>query len=221
MNRIAAASLLLLGIAPAMALAQQRSSDGPQYRLAAWSLNTSRAADPQIVPESVVPAEQVSSMQYGSYASSMTNMSGSAYTASPPGGWSVWPGVPVCCDPWLGYCQEHRCYPCWRGQARYLHYEPRGGCSSCGCDSGVIISWGGKKQHCATCPGNVPQGNFTSYSESPQVHPLVPSSETPSYDSPGTFQDSPSVQQAPILRQPEPPRNALPQRSARRVLTSN
>ncbi|MBI2827173.1 MAG: hypothetical protein HYX69_21080 [Planctomycetia bacterium] len=43
----------------------------------------------------------------------------------------VWPGVPPCCDTWLGYCHEPRCYGCWKGQGYYTHYDTHH-CDKCG-----------------------------------------------------------------------------------------
>ncbi len=52
-------------------------------------------------------------------------------------GMSVWPGVPACCDPWLGYCGEPRCNHCSCGRGRYLYVR----CNRDTC-SPEIVSWG-------------------------------------------------------------------------------
>ncbi len=63
-----------------------------------------------------------------------------------PGGMSVWPGVPACCDPWLGYCGEPRCNHCSCRRGRYLYVR-------CNHDTCMpeLVTWGGKCSNCNQC----------------------------------------------------------------------
>ncbi|HVU87826.1 MAG TPA: hypothetical protein VHD36_10935 [Pirellulales bacterium] len=63
-----------------------------------------------------------------------------------PGGMSVWPGVPACCDPWLGYCGEPRCNHCSCRRGRYLYFR----CNHDTCTP-ELVTWGGKCSKCNEC----------------------------------------------------------------------
>jgi hypothetical protein len=94
-----------------------------------------------------------------------------------PGGMSVWPGVPACCDPWLGFCGEPRCNHCSCGRGRYLYMR----CNKETC-SPELVTWGGKCSkcnqcsncgtcaNCATC-ASCGEGASTSYTTQPTSAP--------------------------------------------------
>jgi len=125
-----------------------------------------------------------------------------------PGGMSVWPGVPACCDPWFGYCGEPRCNhcSCGKGQYQYIH------CRHGSCEP-ELVTWGKHKcekceagccSKCTTCPTYAP----ASYSPTPadevttETRPAqAPKSEAAPNNS--NLTDQPAAKRA-------PPRNKLP-----------
>jgi hypothetical protein len=140
-----------------------------------------------------------------------------------PGVFSVWPGVPACCDPWLGYCQEPRCYPCAKGQGRYLYYiHPRvKDGQACG---GYFMTWAHGKQpdgqcNCNSCGGQAGGQCQNCVTVTDANNPTPTPVPTP----------APAPQKAPLQpeadsfwrnpKEPPPPRNALPPSSARTIST--
>jgi hypothetical protein len=150
----------------------------------------------------------------------------SGYDGGPyaPHVFSVWPGVPACCDPWLGFCQEPRHYSCAKGQGRYIYYVPPcvshgqvcgghfitwahgkdvGGNCNCNCGGQPVAYAGGQ---CDSCVGsaNVAQS-------SPTLAPAPAQQSAPTAPQPDAFWQNPNEQR--------PPRNALPPPSARTIST--
>ena len=134
--------------------------------------------------------------------------------------WSRWPGVPACCDPWLGYCQEPRCYPCARGQGRYIYYEPpyvhKG--QACG---GRFITWAHGKQPGCDCGGPpvayAGGGSCDScVSVTDANHPTPTPVPAPAQrGAPPTAPQPDSIWNSPSDSQP--PRNALPPTTTRTI----
>ncbi len=96
-------------------------------------------------------------------------------------GMSVWPGVPACCDPWLGYCGEPRCNHCSCGRGRYLYVR----CNRDTC-SPEIVSWGkcrcegGDCSSCGTCAACSANPYSTSYAPTPaSMQPTIEPSTAP------------------------------------------
>ncbi|HEY4311163.1 MAG TPA: hypothetical protein VGN12_17065 [Pirellulales bacterium] len=125
-----------------------------------------------------------------------------------PGGMSVWPGVPACCDPWLGYCGEPRCNHCSCGRGRYLYYR----CNKDTCTP-ELVTWGGKcskcGQGCSTC-GTC--ANCASCSQGSYQEPTPAGSEVIS-DRAVETSPEPTPDSADVTREPpkkSPPRNKLP-----------
>lgn len=135
-----------------------------------------------------------------------------------PGVFSVWPGVPACCDPWLGYCQEPRCYPCAKGQGRYLYYiHPyvKDG-QVCG---GHFITWAhgaDANGQCATCGGRQSGQCDSCVSVTDANHPTPAPVPAPAPQTAPSPPDSDSFWRNP---NDPPPRNALPPSSARTIST--
>jgi|GEM_PF-4275594 len=129
---------------------------------------------------------------------------------------SVWPGVPACCDPWLGYCQEPRHYPCAKGQGRYIYYvSPHvKNKKQCG---GYFITWAHGSQADCNCgqPAAYAGGGCDScvsvtdaVRSSPTPVP-APTQGAPAMPSPDSMWDDRGNQQ--------PPRNAMPPATARTI----
>jgi len=135
-----------------------------------------------------------------------------------PGVFSVWPGVPACCDPWIGYCQEPRGYACAKGQGRYIYYvhpKVKDG-QQCG---GYFITWAHGEQaqgQCATCGGQGTGGCNSCVTVTDANNPTP----TPAPAPPQAPQRAPAQPEADSFwRNPNepPPRNALPPSSARTI----
>jgi hypothetical protein len=139
-----------------------------------------------------------------------------------PGVFSVWPGVPACCDPWIGYCQEPRGYACAKGQGRYIYYvhpKVKDG-QQCG---GYFMTWAHGEQpqgqcNCASCGGQGGGRCNSCVTVTDANNPTPTPVPTP----------APAPQKAPtppeadsFWRNPNepPPRNALPPSSARTIST--
>jgi hypothetical protein len=130
-----------------------------------------------------------------------------------PGGMSVWPGVPACCDPWLGYCGEPRCNHCSCGRGRYLYMR----CSKETCTP-ELVSWGGKCSKCNQC-GNCGtcatcgtcttcgEGANMSYTTQPTSAPQ-PVAEQPSKTKVQAVPEVESDDESTAKK--SPPRNKLP-----------
>jgi hypothetical protein len=141
---------------------------------------------------------------------------GGGYGPYAPGVFSVWPGIPACCDPWLGYCQEPRCYPCAKGQGRYIYYVHP--CVKHGQEcGGHFITWAHGKQatgqcNCPTCGGQSAGQCSSCVSVTDANHPTptpVPTpapQRSPTAPRPDALWNSPSEQA---------PRNELPPATAR------
>ena len=125
-----------------------------------------------------------------------------------PGGMSVWPGIPACCDPWFGYCGEPRCNhcSCGKGQYQYIH------CRHGSCEP-ELVTWGKHKcekceagccSKCSTCPSYAP----ASYSPTPadEITTEKKSAPSPKVDS---APNSTNLTEQPAAKR-APPRNKLP-----------
>jgi hypothetical protein len=126
-------------------------------------------------------------------------------------GMSVWPGVPACCDPWLGYCGEPRCNHCSCGRGRYLYVR----CNHDTCTP-EIVTWGKRKcegcggggcASCGTCAACSANGYSASYSPTPSsVQTTIKQSPSPAANA--APNDSKITKQPAAKR--TPPRNNLP-----------
>jgi len=130
-----------------------------------------------------------------------------------PNGMSVWPGVPACCDPWLGYCGEPRCFNacnCGKGTFQYYHCPP-GACSP------DLLTWqkGDWAENCCyrragMCYGANGCGNSTCGGTCRPAS-YVPTGTEADGGSPAV--DAPSVQPTPAEKA-MPPRNEIPKASS-------
>jgi hypothetical protein len=138
-----------------------------------------------------------------------------------PGGMSVWPGVPACCDPWFGYCGEPRCFytcNCHQGTYQVFHC-PKCNNGQCGpellkwqkgdwsanCWKPSAMCYGSK---CNTCTARCARCRSASYESSAVSAPCC-NSRPDGTDQEPRASDGPAVTPAPEI-QSQPPRNALP-----------
>jgi hypothetical protein len=143
-----------------------------------------------------------------------------------PGGMSVWPGVPACCDPWFGYCGEPRCFyecNCHQGTYQVFHCPK---CNNGQCGPELLRwqkgDWRVGRQPAAMCYGarcctsSMNCAKCQSARYAPQAMSTTGCDVSASgYDAPATT--SPAVNPVP-KSQPQSPRNMLPQlRSSRRT----
>ncbi len=205
LTQVAAAQSLTKWI-PKLRPASQTSSQLP-------SASTDPATPAVPVPE---PVESVApgTSDYGVPGGSMGNAT--PYEPSADGEMmSPWPGVPACCDPWLGYCHEPRCYPCAKGRGHYTYYEPgRDGCggrfitygpdcrerdaaNSRGCR---LLGWGVSKK-CAPSNGCVTCGDCERLPECASCSTV---------GTPAAGGDSPFNTPSSAPGESAPPRNDLP-----------